>query len=107
MHALLTLALIAQGPDHDALDYLREHRNAHAALVSKRADKLDAARAGFEHCLALSPDNPTVEYELACVEARAAQTPKALELLERAVDFGYLDADVAAWDEDLASLRKE
>ncbi|HUR27541.1 MAG TPA: hypothetical protein VM509_05095, partial [Planctomycetota bacterium] len=104
MFALLTIAGFAQGATPDAMEYVREHRKAHAALVSK---KLDDARSGFERCSTLSPDNPTIAYERACVEARAAQTTRALDFLERAVEWGYLDADVAGWDEDLASLRKE
>src|SRR6185295_16673271 len=56
-------------------------------------------------CLELAPKNPTVGYALACVEARAGKTEAALELLERAVAWGYPDAAVALWDQDLASLR--
>ncbi len=104
MLVLIVAAFPAQQPAFNAMEYVRVHRAADAALV---AGELSDARAGFEHCLTDSPKNATVAYALACVEARAANAVKALDWLERAVDWGYADSEVAPWGEDLAGLRKD
>ncbi|MEO6709648.1 MAG: hypothetical protein ABI054_00275 [Planctomycetota bacterium] len=101
---LLALLQVTQQPASKPMEYLRFHRDADAALV---AGKLDEARTGFQHCLAISPVNATVAYALACVESRGANKVEALEWLGRAAEWGYADADVALWDEDLARLREE
>lgn len=89
-------------------EVLREYRTTHleadAALV---AGRLDEARAGFERCLEYHPEGAAVAYALACVEARAGRTGRALEHLERAQLWGHVDDAVARWDPDLAALRGE
>lgn len=50
--------------------------------------------------------SPTVAYDAACAFARAQNPADALRLLHRAKELGYRDADAAAADEDLESLRK-
>src|SRR5687767_5218721 len=104
MNALILLVLVGQEPARDPMVYLRTHREADAALV---AGRLDEARSGMLQCLRLSPGNATVAYALACTEARAGRSEAALDWLERAAQWGYADAEVAAWDGDLASLRGE
>jgi hypothetical protein len=104
---MLALSLILaslQVPAFDPSAYLRAHREADAALLSGR---MEAAREGYERCLALSPGNPNIAYGLACVAARSGKSELALEQLECAVQWDFGDAGLAAWDLDLVSLRQE
>ncbi len=104
MPIAIVVALLAQVPDLDPMLYVRAHRDADNALV---AGKVAEARAGFASCLEMSPRNATVAYALACTEARAGEKPKSLDWFERAAEWNYADADVAAWDLDLVGLRSE
>jgi outer membrane protein assembly factor BamB len=85
-----------------AAEYVRTHRAADAALVS---GEFTAALANYVRCLELAPKNATCAYAIACVKTHTENQPAALEWLERAVQWGYADAEVAAWDADLAKLR--
>ncbi len=98
----IVVVLLAQVPVLDPMPYVRAHRDADNALV---AGKIAEARAGFASCLEMSPRNATVAYALACTEARAGDKAKSIGWLERAVEWGYADWGVTAWDEDLASVR--
>ncbi len=53
------------------------------------------------------PDDETAQYNLACSLALVGEIDAAIAALERACDLGYDDADHAAGDEDLASLRAD
>ncbi len=96
----LIIALAAQQPIPDR--YLDQFLAANDAL---EANDLPRAKQLFERALELRPENPTCAYDLACVAARNGDAKSSLEWLARAVDWDYVDADVALWDSDLASLR--
>ncbi|MFT5292227.1 MAG: tetratricopeptide (TPR) repeat protein [Planctomycetota bacterium] len=55
--------------------------------------------------VALLPDDPTVNYNLACSYALLGQPEDALDSLEAALDFGYDDGVHMVQDEDLKSLH--
>lgn len=55
----------------------------------------------------LAPEDPTVQYNLACSLALTGDRDGALAVLERAIALGYADADFLESDADLASLRAE
>ena len=97
----LAVALCSQGPEPSSTGYQRAHRAADAALV---AGDTEQAITQFKHCLKLSPENPTVAYGLACSEARAGNTRRAMHWFETALRWGYTDADVVLWDRDIAPL---
>ena len=61
--------------------------------------------AAFLRCLELSPENATTAYHLAALHAREDRRDAALEWIERAVEWGYADDAVLAWDEDFRGLR--
>ena len=61
--------------------------------------------AEIERAAALVPENANVQYVLACTRARLGHTAKALAALSRSVALGNTDADGAAQDADLRSLR--
>jgi adenylate cyclase len=55
----------------------------------------------------LAPEDPTVQYNLACSLALTGDSDGALAVLERAIALGYADAEFLEADTDLASLRTE
>jgi WD40 repeat protein len=101
----ITLPLLGSGPvrQEPSPSYAETFAAAWSALDAKDWDR---ARASYSAALELDAENPTCAYHLACVEARAGNVPLALDWLERAAARGWLDADVARWDEDLSALRE-
>lgn len=67
----------------------------------------DDAADALRRATAIEPHRSNALYNLACAEALAGRSAKALEALARAVDAGYTDASHAEEDEDLASIRGE
>ncbi|HEV2763235.1 MAG TPA: hypothetical protein VGV38_09705, partial [Pyrinomonadaceae bacterium] len=78
-----------------------------AADLRARGEKASAVVAGLELAAELSPDNPQLLFELACAHAVNRDRKKALELLRRAVEKGFADADQLARHDALTSLRAE
>lgn len=76
------------------------------SLPARNAGDWDAARTILEDALA-ERDLPAIRYHLACVEARAGNTDRALEELRAACearpDYGAL----AGAEDDLASIRDD
>lgn len=101
MLAALLLAILSQA-EADASDFVRAHR---AADQSLSAGRFDEARAGFERCLELRPQHAATAYGIACAHAKSGEQALALEWLARAADWGHAEAELALWDEDLATLR--
>jgi WD40 repeat protein len=65
----------------------------------------DEAVRCLEACLEIVPENPTTAYHLACAHTRAGRTEKAMAWLEHSIDWGWADAEVIRWDQDLEPLR--
>ena len=76
------------------------------ALPHVRAGEYDQARAILEEALT-EKDLPAVHYALACVEALAGNTERALAELQTAIDGGERFREHAKTDEDLASIRDD
>ena len=55
----------------------------------------------------IAPDNPQVQYELACAYALKAEKKKALAALKRAVEKGFKDVPALTGDRAFDSLRGE
>lgn len=104
--ALLLLATSARpGPAPvPASGFPVDLRVAHRALEQGR---LDDARLALDRCAARSPENATVAYYRACVDARAGQVEDAMANLRTAVERGLEDHALLAWDPDLAPLLSE
>jgi adenylate cyclase len=71
----------------------------------RRLGDLKRAEEWTARVLALGPEEPGTLYNLACDQALAGQTEKALELLEHAVARGFSQSDWVRNDPDLTSLR--
>jgi hypothetical protein len=77
-------------------------------LLSSVAQKrLDIAGQIAEQLTHLDPDEPTVWYNLACLQAVSGQTQPALKNLNTAVQRGFRDLRQLEMDADLQSLRSE
>ncbi|MEM7051501.1 MAG: S41 family peptidase [Acidobacteriota bacterium] len=99
--ALLIGLMVASGAIAQSSPSLLEEANA--AYESK-----DFRRAGelFERS-ALTTRNPGEAYNAACSYALAKLPEEAFGQLERAVRFGFMDADWMRQDGDLATLRED
>ncbi len=77
-----------------------------AAERHRTAGDYDAYRAELADALDRRPDHPATLYNLACAEALAGRPDDALSHLQRALELRPEWTDMAAKDDDLASLRE-
>jgi tetratricopeptide (TPR) repeat protein len=75
------------------------------AIPAWRSGDYPAARATIENGVREYPANPSLLYDLACLEALMGETEAAIEHLRRAVDQKPEYAKDALEDEDFASIR--
>jgi len=77
------------------------------AIPAWRAGKYDAARETIEAGLREHPDNPSLLYDLACLESLIGERDAAVEHLRRAIELKPELADDARADEDFDSIRNQ
>ena len=65
----------------------------------------ERGNTAMERATALKPEDPHVQYGLACTRARLGYTEEALAALSRSVELGYTNMEWAAQDTDLRSLH--
>jgi tetratricopeptide (TPR) repeat protein len=68
--------------------------------------KFDAGLKVDEQLSQLRPDDPVVQYNLACSYSLTGNFNQAAAALERAIDTGYRDFKWLGQDPDLADLRE-
>jgi tetratricopeptide (TPR) repeat protein len=78
-----------------------------AASPDLRAGRYDEARRLLHEGLEAKPGSPAILYDLACVEALAGDTDKALELLDEAIAQNERFREYAQTDEDFAAIRDD
>ena len=78
-----------------------------AASPDLRAGRYDEARRLLREGLEAKPGSPAILYDLACVEALAGDTNKALELLDEAIAKNERFREYAQTDEDFAAIRDD
>jgi quercetin dioxygenase-like cupin family protein len=78
-----------------------------AASPALRAGRYDEARRLLREGLEAKPGSPAILYDLACVEALAGETDKALELLDESIAGNENFRKYAQTDEDFASIRND
>jgi quercetin dioxygenase-like cupin family protein len=78
-----------------------------AASPHIRAGRFDAAREMLHEGLEAKPGSPAILYDLACVEALAGESDRALELLNESVSAEERFRGYAQTDDDLASIRDD
>jgi len=78
-------------------DFFRLYRN----------DDFEGALAACRDALELYPGNPLVLYNVACLEARLGHSREALDALDESLTASPDFKEVAAGDDDLASLRDD
>ena len=89
---------ILQNPDDSRA------RMFYAVTLAESGRKDDAIREG-SNALEISPDDPMMLYNCACLYSRLGETQHALELLRQAISKGQLNFGWMRHDPDLAALR--
>lgn len=85
--------------------FVRTHNNL-GILLAQRG-KYGEAKEHFTEVILRRPDfDPTVYFNLACVQSRLQQTAGALQALSEAVARGYRNWKAVATDPDLENLRR-
>jgi hypothetical protein len=77
------------------------------SLPARNVQDWDTARTILEEAVAERPDTPAIRYHLACVEARAGNADRALELLRGACEERPDYVEAAAKEEDFDSIRDD
>jgi hypothetical protein len=80
---------------------------AFAGTPAWKAKRYDEAEALLREGLELYPDNASLLYDLACLEALQGRADDAIEHLRTALEAQPKFTDYAAEDEDLASIRDD
>jgi Flp pilus assembly protein TadD len=79
-------------------------RMLHAVALAEINRKDEALREG-DKALEISPDDPLILYNCACLYARVGEPQRAIEALRQGIAKGYEDYGWMRNDPDLASLR--
>jgi quercetin dioxygenase-like cupin family protein len=77
------------------------------SLPHLQEGRYDEARELLQQGLEEKPGSPAILYNLACVEARAGASDRALELLNESVAADERFREYAQTDEDLVSIRDD
>jgi tetratricopeptide (TPR) repeat protein len=80
---------------------------AFAGTPAYNAKRYDEAKALLREGLELYPGNPSLLYDLACLDALQGRVDEALGHLRTAVEAQPKFKEYAAKDEDLASIRED
>jgi tetratricopeptide (TPR) repeat protein len=75
------------------------------AIPAWRSGDYATARATIENGLREHPENPSLLYDLACLEALMGETEAAIQHLRRAVELKPEYANDALQEDDFASIR--
>jgi TolB-like protein/Flp pilus assembly protein TadD len=89
---------ILQNPDDSRA------RMFYAVTLAESGRKVDAIREGA-NAIEISPDDPMMLYNGACLHARLGESQRALELLRQAIAKGQMNFGWIRNDADMASLR--
>jgi quercetin dioxygenase-like cupin family protein len=100
-------AVLAVGGKPGAAHEVSAWEYTFAASPHLRAGRYDAAREVLREGLEAKPGSPPILYDLACVEALAGQTDKALELLNESIAADERFREYAQTDDDFASIRDD
>jgi adenylate cyclase len=79
-------------------------RMLHAVALAEKGRRDEALGEGGK-ALEISPDDPLILYNCACLYARLAEPQRAIEALRQGIKNGYEDFGWMRNDSDLASLR--
>ncbi len=74
-------------------------------MASMALKRYSRAAESFQHVLVYVPNDPNINYNLACAQALTGEKDQAFASLQRAVAGGYKDRQNMTTDPDLSSLR--
>jgi regulator of sirC expression with transglutaminase-like and TPR domain/pimeloyl-ACP methyl ester carboxylesterase len=72
-----------------------------------QTQKWDQALAVLNQISTIAPNNPEIDYNRACCQARLGDKKHAIATLAKSVDEGFAEADHMADDSDLAALHDD
>ena len=104
MLGVLAAAACGGASQEAAREFMALSRQVHEQFAAR-----DYAKAAglCRRMIAIAPNHPNPQYNLACALARLGRKDEALAALEASVAKGFLPADHVKQDEDLASLRTD
>jgi tetratricopeptide (TPR) repeat protein len=100
-------AVLAVGGKPGAAHEVSAWEYTFAASPHLRAGRYDEARGVLQEGLEAKPGSPAILYDLACVEALAGETDRALELLNESIAADERFREYAQTDDDFASIRDD
>lgn len=104
---LLVASLSVCLAEDNAANSMRELQElVKKAQVASESQNYAEAISLLERVLKKIPNNPILEYNLACAYAQSGKKDEALAHLEKAVSFGFIDTDHIDNDQDLASIKE-
>jgi TolB-like protein/Flp pilus assembly protein TadD len=80
-------------------------RMLHAVALAADINRKDEALREGDKALEISPDDPLILYNCACLYARLGESQRAIQALRQGISKGYEDYGWMRNDPDLASLR--
>jgi Flp pilus assembly protein TadD, contains TPR repeats len=76
------------------------------AINLERLGEHAKAQEWANRALNLDPTHPVMLYNLACFHSVAGRVDESLDLMERAIELGFLNREWYLTDSDLANIRK-
>ena len=99
--------------DREFFDSILDRNNSNSDVLRRQAELLsrqgdhESALQLDRRLVQLHPNDPIVQYNVACSLAMTGQTQEAIEVLSRAIELGYRDFAHMEADADLDQLRDE
>jgi adenylate cyclase len=101
--AKLSVAAVEKHLEWNPDDARALHLGAGSLVIT---GDIDRAERWLQRALEIDPNDSVVLYNVACNYATVAQTEKALDYLEQAIEHGTVSASWMKNDEDLVSLHE-
>ncbi len=99
--------------DREFFDSILERNNSNSDVLRRQAELLsrqgdhESALQLDRRLVQLHPNDPIIQYNVACSLAMTGQTREAIQVLARAIELGYHDFAHMEADADLDQLRDE
>ncbi len=108
LFVLLTGFAAAEIPLFERPKTFRQHTLfLHQMMQAMRAGNIEQMEEVCRQAVEVMPEDATWTYNLACALAYRADKSDSLQMLERAIDLGFRNADAIEADNDLKQLKGE
>ncbi|MFA7172759.1 MAG: tetratricopeptide repeat protein [Kiritimatiellia bacterium] len=104
----LTAGVLAEIPLFEKPQSFKQHTLlAHQMVQALRAGNIEQMEEVCRQAVEIMPEDATWTYNLACALAYREDKHEALQMLERAIQLGFRNAEAIEADNDLKQLKKE